>query len=614
LNTQHHVAANNTARLEGRSDNIIFLKGHEAGMLSAQQMAPEGGNPDSSKRAAWAGVKLPEGYSLDEVGVLDTEGKLIAGPVWVTALASNEEKTRWSVVVCWLDHDGEQQEWAIPSERFHDSGRGVAKELATKGLRVTPGQEGKLLQYLTAFTPLDRSLFASKVGWLEAKAIYVLPNDRVYGAETAGYQKIILASEQHQPGLDSIRIQGSLKEWQIHVAEPCRGNPVLMFSLCAAFAGPLLKILNLESGGFHFHGLTSRGKTTALQVAASVWGCGADPAGGAHTNSFITRWNATSNGLEGMASAHNDNLLLLDEIGTSKVDDFGRQIYDLLGGKGKSAMDANRNLRETSTWRTVVLSTGELSARAMIEGGRKAAKGGQLIRLIDLPVGDRVIADNKGQDTGRFVDQLKTACSRYYGCAIEAYLTKLVRLDRKKIEEFFKELESKLCNKVGSLTPEQCRVIKRFALVLTAGLLAREFGVLRVELRELWLSIVEMLNVWLKENAPDLSDSARCIEALQNFLVTHRRRFETLSATASDKTKSKLVGYSDHGRGLYLLTKGTMEEACRGFDVKTACSELKKRGWLFQNDKDRSMSKHSIPGGGRASFYAIKMDILNATD
>src|SRR5580700_8799526 len=37
-------------------------------------------------------------------------------------------------------------------------------------------------------------------------------------------------------------------------------------------AAPLMGVVGIEGGGFHVHGCSSKGKTTALQVAASVCG------------------------------------------------------------------------------------------------------------------------------------------------------------------------------------------------------------------------------------------------------------------------------------------------------------------------------------------------------
>ena len=87
------------------------------------------------------------------------------------------------------------------------------------------------------------------------------------------------------------------------------GNSRLVFALSVAFAGALPALVGEESGGFHFRGASSSGKTTALKVAASVWG---------HPSEYPRLWRATANGLEGLAALHNDGLLILDEL--SQID------------------------------------------------------------------------------------------------------------------------------------------------------------------------------------------------------------------------------------------------------------------------------------------------------
>lgn len=52
----------------------------------------------------------------------------------------------------------------------------------------------------------------------------------------------------------------------------CVGNHRLTFVVSVAFAGPMLNMLGHESGGFHLYGDSSGGKTTHLQVAASIYG------------------------------------------------------------------------------------------------------------------------------------------------------------------------------------------------------------------------------------------------------------------------------------------------------------------------------------------------------
>ena len=102
----------------------------------------------------------------------------------------------------------------------------------------------------------------------------------------------------------------------------------MLFAVSLAFAAPLLAPLAVENGGFHIFGPSSCGKSTALRVAASVYG-GPD---------YITTWRATDNGLEGTAAAHNDTLLIMDEMGQVSPNIVGDVVYMLANGEGKRAV------------------------------------------------------------------------------------------------------------------------------------------------------------------------------------------------------------------------------------------------------------------------------------
>ena len=64
------------------------------------------------------------------------------------------------------------------------------------------------------------------------------------------------------------------------------------------------------------------------------------------------------------------------EIGTCTAKDFGQVIYMLAGGRGKVAMNAERNLKPVRIWRLQFISTGEISARQKME-----EEGHRVVRL-----------------------------------------------------------------------------------------------------------------------------------------------------------------------------------------------------------------------------------------
>lgn len=68
------------------------------------------------------------------------------------------------------------------------------------------------------------------------------------------------------------RAAGTLADWKSNVAALAVGNDRLALFVSAAFAGPLLDVMGGPSGGVHLVGKSRTGKSTAVVVAANVWG------------------------------------------------------------------------------------------------------------------------------------------------------------------------------------------------------------------------------------------------------------------------------------------------------------------------------------------------------
>ena len=130
----------------------------------------------------------------------------------------------------------------------------------------------------------------------------------------------------------------------------CGGNHRLAFVASAVFTGPLLKLLGHESAGFHLYSDSSGGKTTHLQIAASVYG---GPL-------LVRSWRSTDNALESIAAAHSDGLLVLYEIGMCDLRIIGETVYMLGNGTSKARVnDRGKAGLQVQEWRLLFLSTGE---------------------------------------------------------------------------------------------------------------------------------------------------------------------------------------------------------------------------------------------------------------
>lgn len=136
----------------------------------------------------------------------------------------------------------------------------------------------------------------------------------------------------------ALSVAGNVEDWRNSIARLADGNSRLIFAISAAFAPSLANLVDEDSGGFHFRGASSSGKTTALNVAASVWG---------KPECYIRLWRSTANGLEGLAALHNDGLLILDELSQMDPKEAGKCAYLLANGQGKTRASSCGTARQS---------------------------------------------------------------------------------------------------------------------------------------------------------------------------------------------------------------------------------------------------------------------------
>ncbi len=241
-----------------------------------------------------------------------------------------------------------------------------------------------------------------------------------------------------------------------------------------AFAGALLDPLGIEGGGLHLRGQSSRGKTSLLAVAASVWG----------SPQFIQSWRATANGLEGIASVCNGTLIALDEMGEISGKEAGAAAYMLANGQGKARADRNGNARQAARWRTVILSSGELSlADKMSEAGQRI-RAGQEVRILDVKADGQTYGafdDLHGSPSpAAFSDTVRKNAAAHYGTAGPVFVDHLLgdmdtfRDQVRASIDGFKDIATGDLD--GAQDGQIVRALDRFGLIAAAGELATAFG------------------------------------------------------------------------------------------------------------------------------------------
>ncbi|RFC31932.1 MAG: Uncharcterized protein, DUF927 family [Candidatus Nitrotoga sp. MKT] len=559
------------------------------------------------------GVYWQEPFGEDDVPKHPT---LLCSPLIVVAETRDTEQGNWGRLLSWLDNDGHAHNWACPVEMLAATDTAeFRRELARNGLTIVTNGKArqKLVDYVLSYPPQsqDRVRCVDKTGWHGAR--YVLSN-RVYGKQEG--ESVIYQGVKNCDFASA----GDLVGWKREVAARAVGNSRIVFAISTAFAGALVEMANESGGGFQFTGATSKGKTsTVIDPAASV--CG-------HPDRFAKRWRSTANGLEALCLSRNHSTLILDDLGQSEAKECGPAAYLIANGQGKVRMQKEGGNRPLSTWKTMLLSSGEVDITQHMAEAGKVAKGGQVARLPSIPAdagaGMFALERLHDQPDGRqFSDTMKSVTREYYGTAGEAFLAKLTNPATLKettdsIRGGITEIVKLMKIPYGA-APEVGRVATRFALVAFAGELATQFDVTGWGKGEALKASIRCFDDWLSESGGAMgADDKALFAQVSAFLQAHgASRFpphDVLQADLQRVQNRAGFSYNNGENVFYWVESGAFKrELCKGFNHIAAAKSLIKAGWLEQGP-DRTQQKKRINaiGGGKNGlwFYVMTFNAL----
>jgi len=296
----------------------------------------------------------------------------------------------------------------LPRETILDS-RSLIRA-ASKGAPISSVNAASVVAYLQAYehyniANIARGYATTSMGWKgtdeDPTHDGFMCGSHQIGGNGRPYEVSPIADGDTED-IDVVGRSGSFEDWTAAMKE-LEDWPVIKLFVYASLASPLLLPLGAPNMIVELAGPTTGGKTTAMGIAQSCWRPGGFK---------IQSWNNTVNGFEAKAHANTDMPLFIDDTKTAmeqgKAAVVAKVIYQFISGRGRGRAARDGGQRATATWRSIMLSTGEMPANEIAKAEGAATR---VLSLWSNPLGKQSPA------TAKRVDKIQRIIDRSYGHA-----------------------------------------------------------------------------------------------------------------------------------------------------------------------------------------------------
>lgn len=402
-------------------------------------------------------LKVPKGYDLNAGGVWrigkDKKSEPVTGaPLLITDILADEETGQHYVELYYrTPRNTTWHTLTIPRDQAMVARKAV--ELSALGVPLNSTQGALFVGYCSACedaiaeTGHTIRRTTTRMGWhgpAFLRGTHQHGNCPQY--QSTGGEGAAIAG--------TLTTGGDRQAWFDGVWPAITELPTLRAMVATSCAAPLLGIIECESFALDVCGTSSIGKTTAMEIVASVWG----------SRHYLQSWNNTRVAVERMAATCGDLPMLLDD--TKVVEGYiaGKCVYEVVTGRGKGRGTIT-GMQETAKYKTLIISTGEgpLADTMTNAGGLRA----RCVTLWGSPLGE------SSRENAERAVQLKHAARHTYGHAGESLITWLVaRTPEQRAyirDRYIKEVSRLLdvCAHIES--PVKARICEHVALSIIAG-------------------------------------------------------------------------------------------------------------------------------------------------
>ena len=441
-------------------------------------------------------------------------------------------------------------------------------QLANVGIAVNSENAKYLVRYLTDMESLNYDIIpevksVGRLGWMKGYGFSPYIDELIFDGE-----------ESFRHMFRAIKPVGDFFEWRKLALDVRKEkDPSARILLAASFASVLVEPCDCLPFFVHLWGGTESGKSVATLFACSVW---ASPVLGEYMKTF----NATAVSQELTAGFLNSLPLAYDELqivqSRKSNDDI---VYKLCEGVGRDRGKKTGGLQKLSTWRNVILSTGETPISSATSGG------GAINRVIEIECSNRKIIsnpldliprmkENYGLAGALFVDWIQQKQENLH-TVIDLRLSYM-----KKFRDF------------SDVTDKQAMAA---SLILTADELTE-----RLFIQDGVRLTIDDLKPFLITKA-DVDLNQRCYDFLCDFVVANYAKF---NPAGNDNYQGEIYGDARDDYVYIIKSKFDQVLTDNGYNPRAFLSWAAKKD-LIKRDGRHNTVKHPICSYGNPRCVAL---------
>ncbi|VVE37404.1 hypothetical protein PPN31114_03978 [Pandoraea pneumonica] len=555
----------------------------------------------TSRQAVGKSSRVSSRSQAGEANVRDGRGEMLPSGMKLVRTVVDADGGRPAYELDVPALHGARKRIEVPYELANKPGK-LIDHLITLGVKVDQESAAAVAKYLAAQPERAVCFRTIHEGWQRIGG----DEAYVYGDEAFRSSGASLAVT-HLAQFPRRAKKGSRKQWE-SIVHMCKGNPLLLASLCAGFASALLHPLNHAPFGVSIVGRSSTGKTTALRLVKALFDAPVS----------MATWAGTESGVEALAATHAHLPLVLDEIGQAAPRVLSDAAYRLMNGTGKLRAHSDGTLAAGNFMTSVVITSGEESIVERIGQARHPTKLGQFARFITLAADYEhgAFANLHGRPNGAsFAKSLNDSAYETHGVAWGDFVSYLCRhLSKIKAVHIANDRKVKASLVEGTnidMSDGICaRVVGNFSLLYRAGSVAHQAGVFPVDEAEIRSALCQLLNTWHLNYQQHLRSPREAIlDDVRSFVQKHRHDFPDWSSY-TDPNQKTAIGFTypqRDGSKSYAIFKWAFEELEKKHGRAALHDALIDKGWLAPGSDNRPTQQlRLLRGAGRVSMYVIR--------